>query len=284
MPGQKQGRRLDVLLPNLTIVSAALIRPLPIFSIRPLVPRLSALTAMGRVGRLPESVRRMTSLLARSAREHEILEAAGFLPHHTTPFDLLEGIDDAEAAAARLDSYYAENWPAVRDAFRDACASYVVDEEAKLVFDEALAIHGDGRYRAVSRLLFPELERLATAAFPAARGLKGGPLGALREFAGDLDLDEINPGGFRGVTLFKRFDEHLYAPVNTEEEVGRARLDPVPNRHAAIHGRVSYASMRNSLNALIMADYVYQVTTLVALRRTQETGETASDAAAVPER
>ncbi len=44
-----------------------------------------------------------------------------------------------------------------------------------------------------------------------------------------------------------------------EVAMERFAQDPVPNRHAAVHGLVSYSSMQNSLNTIFMADYIFQV-------------------------
>ena len=34
--------------------------------------------------------------------------------------------------------------------------------------------------------------------------------------------------------------------------------EPVPNRHAAVHGLAVYSSMQSSLNAIFMADFIFQ--------------------------
>jgi hypothetical protein len=47
------------------------------------------------------------------------------------------------------------------------------------------------------------------------------------------------------------------------DEKNRAKLesDPVPNRHAAIHGLIVYNSFWHSLNVIFMTDYAFQVVT-----------------------
>jgi hypothetical protein len=35
--------------------------------------------------------------------------------------------------------------------------------------------------------------------------------------------------------------------------------DPVPNRHAALHGLLPYAAQKHSMNMLIVADFLFQV-------------------------
>jgi hypothetical protein len=77
----------------------------------------------------------------------------------------------------------------------------------------------------------------------------------LQELAGALPLSEITSGGYGGFILFQRLCEHLY--INADP--GRMEGDPVPNRNAALHGLVVYRSFKNSLNALIMTDFVFQV-------------------------
>jgi hypothetical protein len=45
----------------------------------------------------------------------------------------------------------------------------------------------------------------------------------------------------------------------------RAKLesDPVPNRHAAIHGMIVYNSVWHSLNVIFMTDYAFQVVSAI---------------------
>jgi hypothetical protein len=44
---------------------------------------------------------------------------------------------------------------------------------------------------------------------------------------------------------------------------------PAPNRHAATHGWAVYDSVRDSLNTIICADYVYRVATALKRRKRQ---------------
>ncbi|KTE19890.1 hypothetical protein ATE66_19795 [Sphingopyxis sp. H107] len=47
---------------------------------------------------------------------------------------------------------------------------------------------------------------------------------------------------------------HLYEHVDNEGDIERCKNDPVPNRHAAIHGFVAYSTEHNSFNAIVMAE------------------------------
>jgi len=77
-----------------------------------------------------------------------------------------------------------------------------------------------------------------------------------------LSLHDIELS-YLGMTLFIRLTEHLYAQVQTEEERKRMEADPVPNRHAAAHGLVSYRTAQNALNTIFMTDFIFQVVTAV---------------------
>jgi len=39
--------------------------------------------------------------------------------------------------------------------------------------------------------------------------------------------------------------------IKTDLDRQRFEQDPIPNRHAAVHGLVSYSSMQNSLNTIL---------------------------------
>jgi hypothetical protein len=183
----------------------------------------------------------------------QTLERSGWLPHYTTP-DLPLNLD-GEAADALLSRHYIEQWPEVEAAFIERIGGYDVDDEAKACFNEALQAHGAGLYRVAPRLLFPELERLFREelgdAIKVSSSLRG-----LRNAASELSGDTIIRTGVLTLRLYSAFAERIYARAETDEEIARARADPVPNRNAAIHGRVSYNTQKSSLNALFIAEFV----------------------------
>ena len=56
------------------------------------------------------------------------------------------------------------------------------------------------------------------------------------------------------------------AAVRPDTERKCFEQDPIPNRHAALHGLVIYSSMQNSLNSIFMTEFIFQV--ISALKRT----------------
>jgi hypothetical protein len=194
-------------------------------------------------------------------------ETAGWLPHRTTPFFALSASELTDAEASQiLEVHYDEGWSVVRDDFVASLDGYAIDDLAKRAFLEALDNHEAGRFRSVVALTFNEIERVARVELYG-----GGPAGIaslhkVQDLAGQMELSAIAPGGGAGLRLFRRLVDHLYEPVKTAEDVSRFAADSVPNRHAATHGLIVYDSAQNSLNTLIMADYVFQVISIAKAR------------------
>lgn len=150
--------------------------------------------------------------------------------------------------------------------------AYRLDEEAKATFHEALEAHEAGLYRSVCRLLFPEIERVARREMHGDKVSRITNQRALRDLAARLPISVVIPSGFHGWKLFDRFSNHLYEDVSNEEVRRRLASDPVPNRHAAMHGLVVYSTMQNSLNAIFIAEYFFQL--ISVLMELQELAQT----------
>ena len=143
----------------------------------------------------------------------------GWVPNHTTPFDLVaECRDDEAKLQASLLTYYIDNWGEVRAGLEARMSSHGVDDEAKATFREALDAHEAGLYRAVSRVLFPEFERVFRAV------LFGGRAGQIRyntfveKLSGEdanLYLEDFMIAGMQDMVLFKYLTEGVRKSVVT---------------------------------------------------------------------
>ena len=211
------------------------------------------------------------------------LLAQGWVPNHTTPLDLVADCgDDYAKLHARLLAYYTENWDQVRTNLQTHLSSYEIDDEAKATFHEALDAHEAGLYRSVSRLLFPEFERLFRATLLDGRAGQVPYRKFVEGLSGDaarLQLHDFLIAGIQDLVLFKYLTEgfrenqlsgegsqHVtgeYLPglaVGIDQtNVEQARQSPIPTRHSVVHGLVTYSSTQSSLNALFIADYVFSV-------------------------
>ena len=208
----------------------------------------------------------------------EILGRAGWLPHYTTPFGYLaECGEDIEVVRNRLLDYYKNNWQNVRSEIEARLSDYKIDAEAKETFREALDAHESGLYRCVCRVLFPEIERVFRAEI---FNNKVGPITSdalIKKLLDDKFIEDFMPGGLYELHIFghltrairkekdasetDKLTYGLFQSVLNEENREHLKQDPVPNRHAALHGLVAYSSPQNSLNAIFMADYIFRIVT-----------------------
>lgn len=199
----------------------------------------------------------LSSLLDTWVRFHA-LDRSGWLPHHTTPFNLLDPAEQDPAVARQIvESYYEEEWPAVEAAFRDRLQTHAFDEETLATFDEALVAHRLQLFRATPRTLFPDIERKARETLQGHGVTSQASLRELRKSVDALGVANFTRTGVVSFKLYRMFADHLYSHVKTPERLAEVAADPVPNRHAALHGLVVYATRQSSVNALIMAEYAH---------------------------
>lgn len=207
--------------------------------------------------------------IARTGDECKRIEAAGWLPHYTTPFAKLTACgDDVDAVGSAISKHYSEEWPSVEANFLDHLSTYDIGEEAKATVRQVLTAHGHGLYRLTARSLFPEIERVVRDEIHKGSLKPITSQSELKELAGRLGLQDTQPGGMYAMSLFRKFLKHLYDHANTVEQLEALAVDSVPNRHACLHGLLSYASQQNSVNALVMTDFVFQI--VCALKRRAE--------------
>ena len=205
--------------------------------------------------------------LEKLRRHNDVLDKSGWLPHYSTPFGLVDDCDtDSEALHRRLLHFYEERWSEVRQEIEFRLAGYELDDEAKATFREALDAHESRLYRCVCRVLPPEIERIARIELHDHKGKKKSSQPELGKLAGTLPVSSIKPRGFRALNLLRRLENHLYKSVRPDKDLYRFEQDPVPNRHAAVHGLVVYSSPQNSLNSIFMTEYIFQV--ISALKKT----------------
>lgn len=172
----------------------------------------------------------------------------GWLPYHTVPFQIVDECgDDLDLLDSRFSEYYRTRWSEIRDDMESRLEDYHIDDEAMETFREALVAHEAGLYRCVCRVLFPEIERTIGAGFRSKR--------LIEKLTGTGDLADYAFRELFGYVLFGRLVKHVYES-GTRESLER---DPVPNRHAAMHGLVSYSTHKHSMNMLILTDYIFQI-------------------------
>ena len=200
----------------------------------------------------------LTNPYIEASRRGQLLEKHEWFPHYTMP-EFLFGrhIDDADFNALVL-AYYRENWAEVRQLIEQNLSDCPADGETKAAFHEALDSHESGHYLSVCRNLIPELERIVRIHL---YGDKVGSFSVEKQmniYFGNLPVSVL-PDRSLGWIGFKYLQSHLYAHIKDEADRKRYVNHQIPNRHAAMHGLVTYDKVQNSLNSIFVADYVLQL-------------------------
>lgn len=185
----------------------------------------------------------------------QALRELGILPHNSTPWNLFNPDTPDEFAEAVL-SHYSAAWDEARTVFLTNLDAYQIGEDVKELFTEGIECHTAKLYRATVLTVLPAAETEFRRTFKIAPSKAATSLEELRkaimEAPAKLMLCHVAP-----LDLFEILDEHVYKKVGTQEDVERLAANPIPNRHAAVHGLIQYKSELCSLNALILADYVF---------------------------
>lgn len=226
-----------------------------------------------RLSKWLEARRPLIEALVDTWSRYHTLDRSGWLPHHTTPFHLLDPLEeDAEKTSGVIAEYYRREWPTIEAAFRSRIDGYDWDEETKATFYEALVAHRHGLYRAVPRTLFPDIERKVREAFFSGDLKPRTSLEEVRHAVGKMGFSSLTRTGVFSLKLYDKFADHLYSHVRTHEQLATVANDPVPNRHATLHGLVVYSTEKSSLNALIMAEFAHEsISALMQLADGNET-------------
>lgn len=221
----------------------------------------------------PEFKERLERLdrLVRLEKQSDRLERIGWLPHDTSPFDLIDDSISDEQLGLKVEARYRSEWPRISTRLIANIERCSIDDDAKATFAEAVTAHGAGLFRCAPRLLYPEVERVVREEF------HGGDLKtitsqhAFQKALGGLVPSELASNGMIGLRLYKKLVDRLYTNLKTQEAIEQASADPTPNRHAALHGLITYKTIQASFNAIAMTDYLLQaVGTLKALKAMED--------------
>lgn len=201
------------------------------------------------------------------------LDGAGWLPHYTTPFGQVEACSgDRERITEVLKEHYEGQWSTVCQTINAHLAECCLDAEARETFQEALSAHERRLYRCVCRVLFPEIEGVVRRLFP---NYETADSITIRTELHDAGLQVLATSFKMSPTylpiLFKRLSAHLYSQIRNDDAIKAFSQDPIPNRHAAIHGLVKYSESQHSLNTIFVTDFIFQI--ISGLNKLQATSE-----------
>lgn len=196
----------------------------------------------------------LASAFSQHIEAKNALRDAGLLPHKTVPWELFD-IADPNLFAEQVEGFYVDRWAQIETEMLSSIDKYSINEEAKAGFRDIMSCHRHGLHRAAVCTAFPVLEAEFRRKFELGPNVPATSLKELRNAVGTAPLS-IAMHRIETIDLIRTLDAHLFEQVKTPEAVARFLSDEVPNRHAAMHGLIEYGSLKNSLNAIILADHV----------------------------
>ena len=187
-------------------------------------------------------------------------ERSGWLPHRTVPFDeyILAAKGDVDALTAMVSQFYEENDTLVVDDIRSRISDFLVDDEAKDTLGEGLRAHETGLYRSCCRVLLPEIERVILQDWLGISDMRPLTSNDIVARAKRAVLEDFVHDDTGDLVLFDKLMNHLF--VHTSG-IDPSQQSSTPNRHAATHAWIPYSSRMNSLNTIILADYIFSLVT-----------------------
>ena len=167
------------------------------------------------------------------------VEAAGWLPHETTPCNLVRAHNDADTLNRAMEAYYSANWADVAAHFLRRLDAQCVDDEAKDLFRECLTAHGAKLYRIAARALFPEIERVVRIEIGWGAEQTSTSQIELRDVIGGLTPIEMQTPGWYGLHLAGKLDEG-YSLLPALSAVGRDLVAEMIACHALADPEVKF--------------------------------------------
>lgn len=192
----------------------------------------------------------------------------GWVVHHTLPLALLDSANEDDLDE-QIMAHYRENWYEVQKAIELDTDKSLVDLDSKEIMIQALQAHEGGLYRLVARSLLTEIERAIRVQLReklVERGLN------IKETILN-EVDDLPSSAFHnltsGIMQYDTVANHLYEHIDDENDRSQFEENPIPNRHAAVHGFVPYSSEKSSLNSIFITDFVFLMITQVKKERIQ---------------
>lgn len=197
----------------------------------------------------------------------EVTLLTGRLPFRTIPYGsyIEEEERDVDRIAQRVNDYFDQEEEAILSDIQSGLASHNVDDEARETLTEAIENHRISHYRSTCRLLAPEIERVIrehVLALPMGKVVNAKELDSV---IGDSTFEELAIQGTHDVVVALRMMKHWYSFIDHKQgpqAIAAVQDAPTPNRHAISHGWLPYSTPQDSLNTIILTDYLYRIVTV----------------------
>lgn len=186
-----------------------------------------------------------------SCKAHRSL---GWLPYYPQTFELAKRCgNNIRLLDTELSNFYSRKWHWIREEILSDLENYCIAKEAKLTLEEALIAHDKNLYRCVCRVLPPEIERLIRY----QRNLDQWEIIKTSDIQDEILKDmtrenflTFNPHGVEYILYVLGYFYRAASKKNLKKY--KVLYQSIPNRHAALHGNITYSSFKTSVNMILL--------------------------------
>ena len=180
------------------------------------------------------------------------------------PTWLLDETEEEDLDKA-ITNYYKTQWEEVRRSIEANAAEYLIGRDSRELMKEGLEAHEMRLYRLVPRSLLPEIEAVIRKELS---GKSFGQLDMAREIEKLAEVPALYVRNLSSALIeFDALQRHLYVTILDDATRREFADTEIPNRHAAIHGIIAYASEKSSLNSIFLTDFVLQMISAMKRQR-----------------
>lgn len=179
---------------------------------------------------------------------------AGWLPYFPWTHDIARNCEnDTNLLDAKLSQFYRAKWGLIRDEILGKLEIYDIEQEAISALREALIAHDQNLYRCVCRLLPTEIERLVRHQRNLDQWEKIKTADIQDEMFKDITKEDLITHNPHGVEYIIYAAGYFYAPVSPQNlQKYKILYQNIPNRHASLHGNITYSTFKNSVNMILL--------------------------------
>ena len=243
------------------------VRPYEEMSRRILEPYIRFMDNLSNIQALTAIEAAVRSIIALPPLIHPKAQAAremGWVVHHTLPTWLLDETEEEDLDKA-ITNYYKTQWEEVRRSIEANAAEYLIGRDSRELMKEGLEAHEMRLYRLVPRSLLPEIEAVIRKELS---GKSFGQLDMAREIEKLAEVPALYVRNLSSALIeFDALQRHLYVTILDDATRREFADTEIPNRHAAIHGIIAYASEKSSLNSIFLTDFVLQMISAMKRQR-----------------
>jgi hypothetical protein len=187
----------------------------------------------------------------------QVLNQAHWIAHPALPIGDLVGLErDPQIVGNKVVEYVGEHAEDIYAILAASFSQYSCGSDTKEFAFELLDDHRRRHFRSIVRAVFPEIERCCREAL--GLGARKGSKQVIDDFKkkfGKLGPSDIS--SLHGYYVYSMMVGCFYQSIDPEKD-----LEPFSNminRHASQHGLIRYESMRDTLNAIFLFDFILKV-------------------------